>query len=531
MKKIVGVFVVIATSLCFNQLQAQSSYASSNYAASGDTLYLTSAQQLSSFNYDTTGAGITWNYAALTGVSQQRLIYRLPAQTGFTNAQWHYLYVPTNVNLSSTNGQTISAGANLQYTNPNDYYLINSSLLEEKASSFNVTIGSSNIAIKNVYTVPDVLCKFPLNYGNADSSTASYNINIPNLYYKNTSLKRVNHVYGWGTVVTPYGTFSNALKVVSNVMEIDSIRIDTIGLPKDTIYYRELKWFDASKTYPVLYVKQNKVGNAYVTQTVQYLDHQQYFQPHALFAYLPAAPITGDTVTFQNLSTNALNYSWNFNDASSGANNASTLTNPQHIFTHAGTYSVTLIAYNGPLSDTVRLPVVIDTIPTASFAYNPITVYVGDTVHYTNTSVNANTYKWFFGDVVSGNKDSSILVNPTHVYNTAGTYTTSLIAYSIAGKDTAYATIIVHSQTTTSIKNINDDAISIYPNPTNGSVIILGDENSIISISNALGQIIYEMNNTNLKTEINVSDYPTGVYYIEIHSAKLDATKKLIIQK
>jgi PKD repeat protein len=530
MKKSLGVFVGLIACSCNSQLQAQSSYASSNYATSGDTLYLTSAQQLASYNYDSTGAGITWNYAGLTGLSQQRLIYRLPTQAGFTNAQWHYLYVPTNVNLSSTNGQTIAVGS-LQYTNPNDYYLINSGLLEEKASSFNVTIGSSNIAIKNVYTTPDVLCKFPLNYGNADSSTASYNINIPNLYYKNTSLKRVNHVYGWGTIVTPYGTFSNALKVVSNVMEIDSIRVDSTSLPKDTIYYRELKWFDASKTYPVLYVKQNKVGNNYVTQTVQYLDNQQYFQPHALFAYLPAAPITGDTVTFQNLSTNSLNYLWNFNDASIGVNNTSTLTNPQHIFTHAGTYSVTLIAYNGPLSDTFRLPVVIDTIPSASFIYSPATIYVGDTVHYTNTSINANSYKWFFGDVTSGNKDSSALVNPTHVYNTAGTYTTSLIAYSIAGKDTTYATIIVNTPLTTSINNINADVVSIYPNPASGSVSISVDDNSTISISNALGQIVYESNNTSAKVEVNVTDYPAGIYYVNIHSVILDAVKKLIIQK
>ncbi|HRI26516.1 MAG TPA: PKD domain-containing protein [Chitinophagales bacterium] len=56
--------------------------------------------------------------------------------------------------------------------------------------------------------------------------------------------------------------------------------------------------------------------------------------------------INGLTVTFTNTSINATSYSWNFGDPASGSNNTSTLANPTHIYTAAGTYTVTLTAYN-----------------------------------------------------------------------------------------------------------------------------------------------------------------------------------------
>jgi PKD repeat protein len=143
------------------------------------------------------------------------------------------------------------------------------------------------------------------------------------------------------------------------VVQVDSLAVG--GQPvitNDTVLYREIKWFDLSEKNPVLYVKQTKTGNIYITSTIEFLDAQQYYQPTALFAYVPASPNMGDTVTFQNLSTNAITYKWNFADAT----DSSTAINPQHIFTNAGTYPVKLVAYNGPLSDTVIINVRINPV-------------------------------------------------------------------------------------------------------------------------------------------------------------------------
>ena len=342
-------------------MKAQSTYTSANYATSGDTIYLTQAQP-GNFNFDTTGASITWNYAALTGVSQQQLVFLLPTQAGFTHLQWPYIYNTSNVNLASTNGATIDIGSNLQAINPYNYFLKSSGYLEQKASSMEFVINNSHITIKNVYDSADVFYQFPLNYGNMDSSLASYTINIPGFYYQSTTIDRVNNVDGWGTVTTPYGTFNNCLRMVSNVMETDSITIDTLVLPKDTVYSRIYQWLDPAKNYPVLTVTQNKVANNYVTVTIAYFDSVKYFQPNASFAFTPLSPMIGDTVQFQNLSTNSTAYLWNFDDSASAPNDTSALQNPIHIFNSGGVYHVRLIAYNenGSLTDTATLPVVIN---------------------------------------------------------------------------------------------------------------------------------------------------------------------------
>ncbi len=71
---------------------------------------------------------------------------------------------------------------------------------------------------------------------------------------------------------------------------------------------------------------------------------------------LPNANFTGTnlsgcaplTVTFTNTSTNSTSWSWDFGDG-----NTSTTQNPVHTYTAAGTYTVSLIAYNPPNSDTL----------------------------------------------------------------------------------------------------------------------------------------------------------------------------------
>lgn len=345
--------------ICFSPKKGscQSTYTMANFAASGDTFYLTKAQA-ANYNFDTSGANITWNFSALTGSSQRRLIYRLPTQTGFTTLQWPYIANSNNVNLSSTDGQTIAV-LGLQQTNPNDYFLKSNNYLREKASSYSMVINSYTVNVKNVYDNPDTLYKFPLQYNNTSTSHGAYTISIPDLYFRNSHINRLDTVKGWGTVITPHHTYTNALQLISNVMQVDSVSIaNQPVVTNDTLYYREIKWFDASEKNPVLYVRQTKTGNLYITAEIEYLDVQQYYQPTALFAFLPPSPNMGDTVTFQNLCTNAITYKWNFGDGT----DSSTLINPQHIFANTGTYAVKLIAYNGSLSDTVTINIRINPI-------------------------------------------------------------------------------------------------------------------------------------------------------------------------
>ncbi len=67
-------------------------------------------------------------------------------------------------------------------------------------------------------------------------------------------------------------------------------------------------------------------------------------------------------------------WAWNFGDPASGAANASTLKNPSHTFTAAGTYQVVLFTTNASgCTDSIQIPVVINPEPGVDFITGPVT--------------------------------------------------------------------------------------------------------------------------------------------------------------
>lgn len=423
--------------ICFTHSFGQNSYTSAEYAVAGDSVFLTEVQP-GTVDFSLAGANITWDYSQLVGSGQRLVQFRAPSQTGFTPAQWPYIQNASNVNLSSTDESVVSIGA-LQYSEPNDYFLLTTSALSQKAVSSKLTLNSTTFSIKTVYSAPDVVYQFPLTYGNTpDSCVAIYTSSIPNVYYKETHLKRKNTIDAWGTLITPYGSFTDCIRVYSEIMRIDTMSVDTIAFATDTSFSRELKWLHPSFGYPVLEVKQSLVNGVYITNSIEYADEQQYFQPTAFFAYLPLLPQVGDTMLFQNLSTDAQSYFWKFNDPFAAVD-TSVVTNPQHIFSVSGTYPVQLIAWNGTLSDTLIIPVVIsDTVaPVASFYWLENPAFVGDSIHFQNTSQFMVLSDWDFGDVSSGGFNTSVANNPGHVFSQVGTYTVRLIATNAIGADTS----------------------------------------------------------------------------------------------
>jgi len=78
--------------------------------------------------------------------------------------------------------------------------------------------------------------------------------------------------------------------------------------------------------------------------------------------------------------------------------------------------------------------------PTAGFTPSAPTVCVGDVVTFTNTSVNANSYQWNFGDGAT-----STLPNPAHVYAVPMTATVTLTASNTCGYAVTSQTLSVYS--------------------------------------------------------------------------------------
>lgn len=82
-----------------------------------------------------------------------------------------------------------------------------------------------------------------------------------------------------------------------------------------------------------------------------------------------------------------------------------------------------------------------------------------------------------------------------------------------------------------STESITEKNISIYPNPTTDKIFIsnLEGNNTQIRIFNVLGKIVHQQKN-NTKNGISVSQFPKGIYMLQIAVDNRTFSKKLVIE-
>ncbi|MEP7169891.1 MAG: PKD domain-containing protein, partial [Bacteroidota bacterium] len=151
---------------------------------------------------------------------------------------------------------------------------------------------------------------------------------------------------------------------------------------------------------------------------------------------VPQAVVAGFTINVQpcsytinitNQSQNGTSYQWNFGDGSI----ISTITNPSHIYSANGTYTVTLLVSNACSIDSLQQQVTIN-VPQAAIAAFTINTQPCDlTVSFSNQSLNGTTWQWNFGDTTISSQQ-----NPSHTYTSAGIYNISLIVSNSCSSDT-----------------------------------------------------------------------------------------------
>jgi gliding motility-associated-like protein len=134
-------------------------------------------------------------------------------------------------------------------------------------------------------------------------------------------------------------------------------------------------------------------------------------------------------------------YLWDFGD-----NGFATTKTPIHIYENPGVYSVSLEVrdfFGCKHKRTIDNMITIYQNPTANFTAHPeIVSMLAPEVEFTNYSVNAITNYWYFGD-----GDSSLFVNPRHMYPSIGEYEITLIVESINDcTDTTTRSIIVQNE-------------------------------------------------------------------------------------
>lgn len=168
-----------------------------------------------------------------------------------------------------------------------------------------------------------------------------------------------------------------------------------------------------------------------------------YSKPKATFSV--SNNCVGLTTAFNNSSSGAASYLWNFGDG-----RTSTSINPSNTYASAGTYTVKLkVTSSNGCVDSTSNTVTIYPNPVAGFT--TANVCDGFQTSFTNTSTGASSYKWDFG-----NGNTSTSANPTYSYPNPGNYTVTLTATTSNGcTNTTSSSYTVYSSPTASFSGSN----------------------------------------------------------------------------
>lgn len=210
-----------------------------------------------------TGTNQTWDFSGVLGVAQDTL-YAAPVSATPLAYQFFFnniiLYPDYAADYAVPAPDLGATGVAL--TDRYEYFKSDSQ--GHKIVGFGANVQAVPTSVR--YDVIDYIYDFPMAYGNNGSSNAEYLVTVPTFGAYGQWITRTKTVDGWGTVITPAGTYS-CLRVQTILEQIDTVYADLVGFgfttprPTDTIY----DWVANGEGIPVFSATVGTVGitNAY----------------------------------------------------------------------------------------------------------------------------------------------------------------------------------------------------------------------------------------------------------------------------
>ncbi len=144
----------------------------------------------------------------------------------------------------------------------------------------------------------------------------------------------------------------------------------------------------------------------------------------------------------------------------------------------------------------------------AQFTHRTSGIYV----NFTNTSKNALSYQWFFGD-----GDTAEIENPSHAY-LPGKYKITLIAKGCHGNDTLVYDLNMPSESF--VQQVSSSKLNLYPVPAQSHLIIgtSSEVEEIWAISELGQKKVLSFKNEGHTSSIDIRSLSSGVYSLLIKS-------------
>jgi PKD repeat protein len=336
-------YLFILAVVGFSKLNAQITITTTQMPKAKDTLrYSTVSPTGLSLGLNVKGASQSWDYSSL--VSNGQDIYKYVA----ANSTPYAFYFLNQIGQKTAD--SIGAGP-LVFKNLYSFYTNNSTVFKAEGLGYSY----SGIPLAANYSDDDEIYQFPLNYGDSDRSTFKFKFAVPgvNLFTYLQAGTRTNVVDGWGSIKTPYQTYSSVLRVKTIVDEIDSLitTVAKIPIPRKQVIY---KWLALTERVPVLEITGTETLGVFTATQIRFRDKYNGklspLRPRASFKVDKTSGfVNADTFSFTDQSVLGQGYTWQItpNTDIKYVNGTTAKTrNPKVVFGQRGLYTVSLVVTN-----------------------------------------------------------------------------------------------------------------------------------------------------------------------------------------
>lgn len=228
----------------------------SDMPSAGDTMRY-SVASTNGISEGANGGDQTWDFSNLVSTSQYLDEFLPVSETPLT-----YVFVFSNsCNMGRLDNSAFQIPTipfvDITINDIFNFYKNSASNFSQKG--FGASINGFPIPIP--YSAPDVLVPLPLSTNSTSTSPYSFDIQIPTLGYYGRDAVRNNSVDGWGTLITPFGTFQT-LRLRSELVYTDSIAIDQFGFGFQLPELTEVKyqWLAPDFGWPLLEITSGFAG-------------------------------------------------------------------------------------------------------------------------------------------------------------------------------------------------------------------------------------------------------------------------------
>jgi hypothetical protein len=267
MKKLLLLALLIVSNTA---LFSQITITDADMPSAGDTFRISNGLITPAIDPVPSGSNYTWDFSTLEWISQDVDSF---VTVGSTSAVYSLVFanVPFNPYRSNMAARGPQLPAIPQVSLTDVFYFYYNTAASYQQSGYGAAINGFNTPIP--FNNKDRIYDFPVDFGNMDSSDSDFQISIPGLGFYGHEQHRVNNTDGWGTLITPYGSF-NTLRIKSDITANDSIYLDTLGigfaLPVQLT--TEYKWLGQQEEVPLLQINTATNAGMEIITSIRYRD-------------------------------------------------------------------------------------------------------------------------------------------------------------------------------------------------------------------------------------------------------------------